>query len=187
MVGVIWLRRKVISMQRIWPGWKLTEKDGRSVLEGDPEDPTSVLPDPDPEDVDRITVRETVHDIYPEGFYEEEGAVLRARTFGSEKQEVDISGPTLASVIAIYRRFRQREIFPTIPYSVKDWTVDPKTGRSNSSRLFHELEREVGRIIRNEAHALIRGDTEGVARFILAQLAHRHGLGPTTKIKPIEE
>jgi hypothetical protein len=58
-----------------------------------------------------------------------------------------------------------------------DWTQNDK-GRVNSSPVFVELCAEVSRLIRNEAHTLITGDTFSVARLILAQLAHRHGLAP---------
>lgn len=37
---------------------------------------------------------------------------------------------------------------------------------------------EVAQIIRNGAHSLLCGDSEQVARTIMATLAHRHGFGP---------
>lgn len=57
-----------------------------------------------------------------------------------------------------------------------DWTM--KGGRSNSSDLFVELSDEVGRIIRDSAHALLAGNAQNVGRLIMAHLAHRHGLAP---------
>lgn len=57
-----------------------------------------------------------------------------------------------------------------------DWTV--KDGRSNSSDEFLRLIDEVDSIIRDSGHSLIRGKTKSVARLIMAQLAHVHGLAP---------
>jgi len=62
-----------------------------------------------------------------------------------------------------------------------DWTVDPRTGRSNSSNQFVSVCDEVERLVRSEAHALMRGDAASVARLIVANLAHKHGLVPTPR------
>lgn len=72
---------------------------------------------------------------------------------------------------------------PTTP----DWTADA-SGRSNSSPLFEAMIEEVARLIRQEAHFLLQGDTESVARLIMAQLAHKHGLGParSTPAEPLD-
>ena len=51
---------------------------------------------------------------------------------------------------------------------VADWTVDPATGRSNSSPEFLRLIKRVGQIIRSDA----------VARIVLASLAHEEHLVP---------
>ena len=59
-----------------------------------------------------------------------------------------------------------------------DWTIDPRSGNSNSSSLFNILSAEVGRLIRDSAHSLIAGRTDDVARLVIAQLAHKHGLRP---------
>lgn len=59
-----------------------------------------------------------------------------------------------------------------------DWTIDPKTGQSNSSDAFIALCNEVERLIRGDAHALISGNAGSTARLIVAQLAHVHGLAP---------
>lgn len=59
-----------------------------------------------------------------------------------------------------------------------DWTIDPETGRSNSSPEFLELVEVVERIIQNSAHDLVAGRPEKVARLILARLAHGYGLSP---------
>jgi hypothetical protein len=45
---------------------------------------------------------------------------------------------------------------------------------------------EVARLIRWSAHRLIAGDAEAVARLILAQLAHKHGLAPPGSRPPGE-
>lgn len=59
-----------------------------------------------------------------------------------------------------------------------DWTV--KDGRSNSSPDFQNLVFAVSRLIRDSAHDLISGRTDMVARLIVAQLAHKHGMAPTS-------
>ena len=60
-----------------------------------------------------------------------------------------------------------------------DWTVNPETGRSNSSPLFKSLCAEVERLIRGDAHKLIGGRADMTAGLIMAQLAHVHHLAPT--------
>jgi hypothetical protein len=62
---------------------------------------------------------------------------------------------------------------------VADWTVDPSTGHANSSLRFLALVSEIERCIRADAHKLIAGRADATAGFILAQLAHVHGLAPT--------
>jgi hypothetical protein len=58
-----------------------------------------------------------------------------------------------------------------------DWTRD-EAGRSNGGELFESLADEVARLIRSSSHSLLNGDSEGVGRLIMAQLAHKHGLSP---------
>lgn len=58
-----------------------------------------------------------------------------------------------------------------------DWTRD-ENGRSNSSPRFIELCREVERLIRGDAHQLIQGRADRTARLVMAQLAHKHNVGP---------
>lgn len=50
--------------------------------------------------------------------------------------------------------------------------------RSNTSAVFKALADEVERLIRSSARDLISGDAGGVARLIMAHLAHRHGMVP---------
>jgi hypothetical protein len=57
-----------------------------------------------------------------------------------------------------------------------DWTVHE--GLSNSSPAFFELQSAVEQIIRNSGADLIAGRASTVARLIMAQLAHVHGVGP---------
>ncbi len=59
-----------------------------------------------------------------------------------------------------------------------DWTVNPETGRSNSSEIFNKLCLEVERLIRESAHDIVSGRANNVARLIMAQLAHKHGMEP---------
>jgi hypothetical protein len=66
----------------------------------------------------------------------------------------------------------------TTPAIPADWTVDPETGRTNSSPLFQGLVDEVARLIRSEAHALLSGRADRAAAMIVAQLAHVHHLAP---------
>jgi len=61
---------------------------------------------------------------------------------------------------------------------MEDWTLDLETNRVNSSETFMNLTNEVQVLIRNSAYSLIAGDTYGVARLIMAQLAHVHHLAP---------
>ena len=62
-----------------------------------------------------------------------------------------------------------------------DWTTDPETGRSNSSKRFKELVQEVARLLGGGAigYALDRRWIDGEAQLIMAQLAHVHGMAPT--------
>lgn len=61
-----------------------------------------------------------------------------------------------------------------------DWTA--KDGTSNTSTRFLDLVDAVAHLIRDSAFTLISGDTQGVARLIMAQLAHVHGLMPVPVI-----
>ena len=61
---------------------------------------------------------------------------------------------------------------------MSDWTVDPETGRANSSPLFRNLVAEVAEVIRSGAFSLLSGHAETVAGTIVANLAHVHGLSP---------
>lgn len=58
-----------------------------------------------------------------------------------------------------------------------NWTQAPD-GRSNASDEFEDLVREVEMLIRSSSSELIAGRADSVARFIMAQLAHVHGLAP---------
>lgn len=62
-----------------------------------------------------------------------------------------------------------------------DWTIDPETGRSNSSQEFLHLTAEVGHLIRSggSSQCLSPRWTAATARTIMAQLAHVHGLAPS--------
>jgi hypothetical protein len=61
-----------------------------------------------------------------------------------------------------------------------DWTVNPETGRSNSSERFNELVDEVARLLGSGAsgYVLDRRWIAGKAALIMAQLAHVHHLVP---------
>lgn len=60
-----------------------------------------------------------------------------------------------------------------------DWTVDPETGRSNSSPEFLRLKAEIADLIRhNGGTALSHLWAHSTAGLILAQLAHVHDVGP---------
>jgi hypothetical protein len=61
----------------------------------------------------------------------------------------------------------------------RNWTVDPKTGRSNSSEQFEAMVNEVESLIRGSGFSLINGRVGTVAQLIVAQLAHVHGLVPS--------
>lgn len=64
---------------------------------------------------------------------------------------------------------------PASPHD--NWTTDA-TGLDNSSEAFRTTVSIVAGIIRGQAHALISGDVENVARLVVAQLAHVHGFAP---------
>ena len=64
-----------------------------------------------------------------------------------------------------------------------DWTVNPKTGCTNSSPAFEALCQDVESMIRGAAHSLIAGRADGVARGIVARLAHVYGCKPSNSIK----
>lgn len=59
-----------------------------------------------------------------------------------------------------------------------DWTVNPETGRSNSSQAYYDLVYAVESLIRQDAHKLIAGRADATARLIVSQLAHVHGMVP---------
>ena len=60
-----------------------------------------------------------------------------------------------------------------------DWTK--KNGRSNSSDNYLELVDVVDELIKDSAHALIRGESHFVAGLIMAQLVHKYHLIPSKK------
>ena len=59
-----------------------------------------------------------------------------------------------------------------------DWTVDPETGRSNSSPAYLAAVDRVKTIILGSGYDIVRGQIEGVARLIVSNLAHGQGLQP---------
>ncbi len=58
-----------------------------------------------------------------------------------------------------------------------DWTL--ADGVCNTSDMSKDLSREIDRIIRDGAHALIAGRVHDVAGLIVAQLAHKFKFVPT--------
>lgn len=71
---------------------------------------------------------------------------------------------------AVLARRGQPSDHPVESVEGERWTV--KNGRSNSSDEFIALAHRIGRLLRDSAHGLIGGDTNGVGRLIAAQLAH---------------
>jgi hypothetical protein len=67
---------------------------------------------------------------------------------------------------------------------LQDWTVGPE-GRSNTSARFLKLMSAVERLILDSGHDLIHGRANTVARVIMAQLAHVHGLAPKDAVAPV--
>ena len=63
----------------------------------------------------------------------------------------------------------------------EDWTVDPATGRCNSSPHFQQLTDRVESLI---ANCRLGDHPRGHAGLIMAQLAHVHGLAPTRPYDP---
>lgn len=68
-----------------------------------------------------------------------------------------------------------------------NWTVNLRTGRSNSSDEFEFLCKVVERLIRDNAHMLISGHAENTAGLIMAQLAHKYGIVPTKSLEEMQE
>ena len=66
------------------------------------------------------------------------------------------------------------------PIIAADWTVDPETGRSNSSLLYRSLCGEVERLIRGgAAGSVLKPEwVSDKAALVMAQLAHVHHLAP---------
>lgn len=62
-----------------------------------------------------------------------------------------------------------------------DWTCG-EDGRADTSPRFVALCREVERLIRGCAHDLIAGRADRTAGLIMAQLAHKHGLVPASRL-----
>jgi hypothetical protein len=67
-----------------------------------------------------------------------------------------------------------------MPESYVDWTVDPESGRCNSSPEYRRLVGEVERLIRDGAHTLICNGPRALAGLIVAQLAHKQKLRPAS-------
>jgi len=65
----------------------------------------------------------------------------------------------------------------TFEIKERDWTCD-ENGVYNSSQAFNEISEVIHRIIRNDAHMLLSGQSLQTARLILARLAHRYGMAP---------
>lgn len=63
----------------------------------------------------------------------------------------------------------------------RDWTMH--AGRSNDSRAFRQIVADVEQTILSSAYYLVRGQTESVARSIVARLAHTWGMAPAPKRK----
>jgi len=74
---------------------------------------------------------------------------------------------------------------PKAELEYEDWTRG-ESGASNSSEEFLKLCAAVEGIIRRSAHFLIAGRSDTVARTIVAQLAHVHGLVPKPPIERSE-
>lgn len=64
-----------------------------------------------------------------------------------------------------------------------DWTIDPKTGRYNSSEKYIEAVADTNEIIRKGGCDLLNGNSEDIARRIVTNLALRHGLAPIKETK----
>jgi hypothetical protein len=81
-----------------------------------------------------------------------------------------LAAPVLDATAAL-----RREVLADI---AQDWTIDPETGRSNSSEAYRQLVREVARLIQGDKHLLVELHAERTAGLIVSQLAHRQGLAP---------
>ena len=71
----------------------------------------------------------------------------------------------------------------------KNWTVDPKTHRYNSSSIFNFLEEKITEIINESAFDLVSGENghRSVAGLILANLAHKYGMKPSFSLEEMKK
>jgi hypothetical protein len=75
-------------------------------------------------------------------------------------------------------------VTPDTPSRITDWTVNPGTGRSNSSDLFRDLEHAVAALLREGGGwVLDRAWLTGKAALIMAQLAHVRHLVPAQPVR----
>lgn len=59
-----------------------------------------------------------------------------------------------------------------------DWTRHPKTGCFNASPAYKRTVRVVKKLLKKDFELMKSGNFEEPARYIVAQLAHIHGLSP---------
>lgn len=112
-----------------------------------------------------------------------EGLAFRGSAIAALTKEAQAAVKRLEAERDILQRDKAAILFAVNAKTVEDpdcdWTVDPATGRVNSSERFNRLEKEIGQMIRDSAHTLLGGGgTDCVAGMILARLAHRHGFTP---------
>lgn len=67
-----------------------------------------------------------------------------------------------------------------------DWTIDPSTGRSNSSDQFAIMCAAVGRMLREQFRVIDRNVIASAAGLVMARLAHVHKLAPAGAAAPQE-
>lgn len=65
-----------------------------------------------------------------------------------------------------------------------DWTIDPDTGRANSSEAFVRLEQAVAELLRHSIPSVVFSPDgpASVAGLVMAQLAHVHHLAPANTV-----
>lgn len=67
-----------------------------------------------------------------------------------------------------------------------DWTLDPRTGRVNTSAEFEQMIEVVADMIRDGGFDIVHGHIDDLARTILASLSHGYEFTTSLSVKEIK-
>lgn len=70
----------------------------------------------------------------------------------------------------------------TVTTAEENWTVDPETGRSNSSEAFVVIRERLEDLLRTELPVMEQGEFHLPAQHIVARLAHELGMAPQQSV-----